>query len=54
MVETDAGLCRGQTVADWYGKSGEPANVDIVTKVDVEGFFDLFESGLRQLSRVYA
>lgn len=54
MVETDSTLCRGQTVADWYGKSGEAANVDIVTKVDVEGFFGLFESGLRQLSRVDA
>ncbi|WP_335948639.1 nucleoside hydrolase [Salipiger bermudensis] len=42
FVETDSPLCLGQTVADWYGKSGEPANVDVVTKVDAQGVIDLY------------
>lgn len=37
FVETDSPLCMGQTVADWYGKSGMEPNVDIVTRVDAEG-----------------
>ena len=32
----------GQTVADWYGKSGQTANVDIVTRVDAAKVFMLF------------
>ena len=42
FVEYDSELCLGQTVADWYGKSGQTANVDIVTRVDTAKVFTLF------------
>lgn len=53
-VECDSALCKGQTVADWFGKSHEPPNVDVVTDVDAEGFFALLEAHLRQVSLVSA
>lgn len=49
-VECDSALCKGQTVADWFGASSEPANVDIVTRVDSEGFFALLHDHLRRFS----
>lgn len=48
FVETESPLCLGQTVADWFGKSGEPANADIVTHVDAQGVIDFY---LHLLSR---
>lgn len=48
FVEHESGLCMGQTIADWYGKSGLEPNADIVTKVDAEGIIALF---LDRLSR---
>jgi purine nucleosidase len=48
FVEHESELCMGQTVADWYGKSGLEPNADIVTKVDAEGIIALF---LDRLSR---
>jgi purine nucleosidase len=48
FVEHESELCMGQTVADWYGKSGLEPNADIVTKVDAEGIIGLF---LERLSR---
>lgn len=42
FVETESALCLGQTVADWYGRSGEPANAEIVTKVDAPGVVELY------------
>lgn len=42
FVEYSSELCMGQTVADWYGKSGQTANVDIVTRVDAAKVFMLF------------
>jgi len=42
FVEYNSDLCMGQTVADWYGKSGQTANVDIVTRVDAAKVFMLF------------
>ncbi|SKA31935.1 nucleoside hydrolase [Consotaella salsifontis] len=55
FVEHSSALCLGQTVADWYGKSGETPNVDIVTRVDADGFFALLGErlaryGLREAS----
>lgn len=44
FVETESALCLGQTVADWYGKSEEPANVDVVTEVDAQGIIELYLS----------
>ncbi|RVL80222.1 nucleoside hydrolase [Sinorhizobium meliloti] len=48
FVEHESELCMGQTVADWYGKSGLEPNADIVTKVDSEGVIAFF---LERLSR---
>jgi purine nucleosidase len=48
FVEHESELCMGQTVADWYGKSGLEPNADIVTKVDAEGVIAFF---LERLSR---
>ena len=42
FVEHESELCMGQTIADWYGKSGLEPNADIVTKVDAEGIIQLF------------
>lgn len=42
FVEHESELCMGQTVADWFGKSGLEPNVDIVTRVDAEGVIALF------------
>ncbi|SCB44701.1 nucleoside hydrolase [Rhizobium multihospitium] len=48
FVEYESELCMGQTIADWYGKSGLEPNADIVTKVDAEGVIAFF---LERLSR---
>lgn len=42
FVEHESELCMGQTIADWYGKTGLAPNAEIVVKVDAErviGFF---------------
>lgn len=41
FIEIESELCMGQTVADWYGKSGLEPNADIVTKVDADGVIAL-------------
>jgi purine nucleosidase len=48
FVEHESELCMGQTVADWYGRSGLAPNADIVTKVDAAGVIALL---LDRLSR---
>lgn len=48
FVEYESELCMGQTIADWYGKSGLEPNADIVTKVDAAGVIAFF---LERLSR---
>lgn len=40
FIESESELCMGQTVADWYGKSGLPPNADIVTQVDAAGVIE--------------
>ena len=40
-VDTDSDLTRGQTVVDWYGMTGRPANVDVCLGVDAERLTDL-------------
>lgn len=42
FVEYESELCMGQTIADWYGKSGLQPNADIVTKVDAGGVIAFF------------
>lgn len=41
FVELEGELCMGQTVADWFGKSGLEPNAEIVTRVDGEGVIEL-------------
>lgn len=48
FVEYESELCMGQTVADWYGKSGLEPNAEIVMHVDAPGVIALF---LERLSR---
>ncbi|KLK91303.1 nucleoside hydrolase [Microvirga vignae] len=48
FVEHESELCMGQTIADWYGKSGLEPNADIIVKVNADGVIDLF---LDRLSR---
>lgn len=48
FVEQESELCMGQTVADWYDKSGLEPNTDIVTKVHAEEIIGLL---LDRLSR---
>lgn len=36
---TDEGPAFGQTIADWWGVTGQVANAEILTGLDVEGFF---------------
>ncbi|WP_192459533.1 nucleoside hydrolase [Musicola keenii] len=42
FVEHQSELCMGRTVVDLYAKSGESANVSVVTRVDADGVFRLF------------
>ena len=45
-VELNGAHTRGQTVIDYVGVTGRQANVNIVTKVDMNGVFDLFKRAL--------
>ena len=40
-VDTGSELTRGQTVVDWYGMTGRPANVDVCLGVDAERLTEL-------------
>ena len=40
-VDTGSELTRGQTVVDWYGMTGRPANVDVCLGVDAERLTDM-------------
>ncbi|QDX32007.1 nucleoside hydrolase [Dickeya poaceiphila] len=42
LVEHQSELCMGQSIMDIYGKSGLPANVDVVTGVNADEVFQLF------------
>lgn len=46
FVQHDSELTMGQTIADWWDKSGEPANVEIIAKVDADGYFALIRERL--------
>ncbi|MDE2200045.1 MAG: nucleoside hydrolase [Rhodospirillales bacterium] len=46
FVETASALCMGQTIADWYNKSGLEPNADIVTRVDAPGVIGLLRDRL--------
>lgn len=48
-VETESELTRGQTVIDWWQRTGRPANALVLEQIDVEGFFALLVERLARL-----
>lgn len=46
-VEADSELCRGQTVIDHVGVTGQRPNTDVVLAIDRAGFVALLERSLR-------
>ncbi len=48
-VEITSELTMGMTVADWWGVSGRPANVNYLRYVDDAGFFDLLLERIARL-----
>jgi purine nucleosidase len=46
FVQHESEVSMGHTIADWWDKSGDPANVDIVTKVDAEAVFAIIAERL--------
>lgn len=47
-VELTGTLTRGETVADWLGRWGRPANAEIIRSVDAEGFLDHLSATLQK------
>ena len=43
QIERHGSLCRGMTIVDWFGTTGQPPNVEIIRKVDKERFFQLYK-----------
>lgn len=46
-IELHGSQTRGQTVVDWYGRTGNPPNTEIILELDQERFIQLMENGLR-------
>ena len=46
-IELHGSQTRGQTVVDWSGRTGQPANTEIILELDLERFIQLMENGLR-------
>lgn len=49
QVDSRKGLTYGQTIADWHGVLGQPANVLWIDSADAQGFFDLLSARLARL-----
>ncbi len=45
-VELNGRLTRGQTVIDYIGISGKPANVTVVQQLDTDGVYEMFVAAL--------
>ena len=45
-VELNGRSTRGQTVIDYNGISGQPANVTIIQQLDIDGVYDMFVAAL--------
>ncbi len=43
QIERFGSLSRGMTVVDWFGLLGQPTNVEIIRKVDMDRFFQLLK-----------
>lgn len=46
-IELHGSQTRGQTVVDWYGRTGNPPNTEIILELDQERFIELMANGLR-------
>jgi purine nucleosidase len=40
----------GRTIVDWWGVTGQPANVEVVTAINAAGFYQLLTQRLASLS----
>jgi purine nucleosidase len=49
QVDSREGMGFGQTVADWHGSLGRPANVNWIVDGDAAGFFDLLTAHIARL-----
>jgi purine nucleosidase len=48
-IETQSPLTVGMTVVDWWGVTGQPANVRVMNTVDTASFYDLLTEQLGRL-----
>jgi inosine-uridine nucleoside N-ribohydrolase len=46
-IELHGSQTRGQTVVDWYGRTQNPPNTEIILDLDQNRFIQLMENGLR-------
>jgi len=46
-VELNGTLTRAQTVIDYYDRSGHPANVDIITRLDIDRVYLMYDAMLK-------
>jgi purine nucleosidase len=46
-IELHGSQTRGQTVVDWSGRTGQPANTEIILELNQERFIQMMENGLR-------
>jgi purine nucleosidase len=49
MVECRSELTLGQTVVDWWGRTGRPANCMVMQEADADGFYALLTERLARL-----
>ena len=50
-VDTMSPSSLGRTIVDWWGATGQSANVEVVTAIDAIGFYQLLTQRLASLSR---
>ncbi len=48
-VETESELCRGRTVVDRWGRTGNEPNAEVGIELDADGFLELLLSRIEQL-----
>ena len=49
QIETNSELTMGQSVIDWWGVTGKPANARVLGGIDADGFYALIAERLAQL-----
>jgi purine nucleosidase len=51
-VETNEGPGLGRTIVDWYNVMERPPNVNVITKINADGFYELLIDHIRQITPV--